>query len=959
MIFSSFQIIGERPAYASVPPALPSTTNNDPTVHIYVNGNGYIVLNSSFSGFNYQNDKIANFTDNSVPYGTVFNLTVDPNSGYYFIRWQGTVNSTARSLNLVVNTNINEEAVYASSTLYSVTFNETGLPTNTPWYLNITSGNSYNSTGNSLNFYALDGNYSYSISTTNKSFSPNITSKNFEVSGSSLNISVNFTELFHKVTFDETGLPAGVNWTLYVDLHKQIFENTLLKSVGPLSNNTYVLFLPNTSSSSFLYRYQAITNNVSYESLEGYFSGSFGSLGSLTIPVKFIPTPNVTFTENQLPAGAIWWVNISGGPSSRPINGSSYTTLLKIENSTYIYNYTVSTSDKDFKGYTYSFDMYPTQTNVTVIFNTVTWMVAFDENIFPAIDWKVVISDGQNMSGYDNGFDFQVQNGTYTYSITSLNPNYTVVKDYGNFTVDGAPTILLINFSKKLYDVSFTETGLPTGTQWSINTTGGQTFKTSTRILSIQLANGSYLYFIYTADKRFAPSSYSGDFLISGINLTFSVSFTEVKYSVSFNETGLPVGDSWYLNITGMPSSGQVYDTSYSAKLPNGSYSYEVSTSNKLYLANTSEFVVGGSRVTINVKFVPVTYKVVFYARSENPHALNPPAGIPWYVNITNGQNLQSTSNNISFYEPNGSYSYNVSIGDHIYRPIPGSGSFTINGSQYSKDILFEFVTYTVEFKEHGIPNYLASMSKQWYVNVTGRPSDVSIQPTLSISLSNGTYYYTLSSGNYSFEPSTRTGTFTVMGNNVTVPASFNPTYSVKLIENGIPNGNRWFVSGPNGSSFNSTGYVIVLHEVNGTYSFTAKNETAFYTMDNILSVLVKGANLTENINYYHYAYINGSVFPVNATVTVDGKTMDIGNNGMFNFSEISGSYHIVVSAKGYRNYYANFTLNQSAVKNLAINLRPLPSKSASISKEIYVGAGFAVAIGIMAVIVSLVRRHR
>ena len=74
------------------PTKIPNTSQNndsDPSVHLYVNGNGYVVFSANYTidgviKESFVNDKSQNFTTNNVPSGTVFHLVSSPNSGYIF-----------------------------------------------------------------------------------------------------------------------------------------------------------------------------------------------------------------------------------------------------------------------------------------------------------------------------------------------------------------------------------------------------------------------------------------------------------------------------------------------------------------------------------------------------------------------------------------------------------------------------------------------------------------------------------------------------------------------------------------------------------------------------------------------------------------------------------------------------------------------------------------------------------
>ena len=118
------------------------SSSSDPSVHLYVNGNGYVIFSANYTvcciSFNYDNDKTQNFSSNDVPSGTIFHLVSSANSGYVFQKWTGSVNSTSNSINITVNQNIDEEAIYQKILTFSANFTENGLPTGNTWYVNIT-----------------------------------------------------------------------------------------------------------------------------------------------------------------------------------------------------------------------------------------------------------------------------------------------------------------------------------------------------------------------------------------------------------------------------------------------------------------------------------------------------------------------------------------------------------------------------------------------------------------------------------------------------------------------------------------------------------------------------------------------------------------------------------------------------------------------------------------------------
>ncbi len=167
----------------------------------------------------------------------------------------------------------------------------------------------------------------------------------------------------------------------------------------------------------------------------------------------------------------------------------------------------------------------------------------------------------------------------------------------------GAVSVLGYVTSSTKYSITFTETGLPSGTIWYVNLSNGQTFSDSKNTISFSELNGTYSYTIATVNKSWSSSG--GSLTVNGNPVSQPVAFSEVTYKVTFTETGLPSGTTWYVNITGQASSGPITGTSYSASLSNSSYSYTISAANKQYKASPSNgtFSVAGSSKSISTTF--------------------------------------------------------------------------------------------------------------------------------------------------------------------------------------------------------------------------------------------------------------------------------------------------------------------------------------------------------------------
>ncbi|MEM3844072.1 hypothetical protein, partial [Metallosphaera sp.] len=373
---------------------------------------------------------------------------------------------------------------------------------------------------------------------------------------------------------------------------------------------------------------------------------------------------------------------------------------------------------------------------------------------------------------------------SYTYKLATNSEYFIPSSSSGSFTVDGAPITISVDF-EELYVATFSESGLASGT-WYINvSTTSQAFSEpySTTSLSFLEPNNTYSYTAATNYKIDKPSPSSGSFTVSGANVSESITFTEVTYTVTFSESGLASG-TWWVNVTttsqsfSEPSS----TSSISFSEPNGTYSYTVQTNYKIDEPSPSSgsFTVSGASTSVSVSFTEVTYTVTFTESGL-------PSGTSWSVTL-NGYEQSSTSTTISFTETNGTYSFTVTqITD--YSASPSSGSITVNGAAVSQSITFTLVQYVVTFSESGLPS---GDTWTWWVNITSAPTlgttgsfKVS-SPSTSTSIDevNGTYDYTIGVSEVNgqtYYASPSSGSFTVSGSGLTITITFTAVQPVTL----------------------------------------------------------------------------------------------------------------------------------------------------------------------------------
>ncbi len=265
------------------------------------------------------------------------------------------------------------------------------------------------------------------------------------------------------------------------------------------------------------------------------------------------------------------------------------------------------------------------------------------------------------------------------YNLKLYNSNGFLVAQ-GNFSLNASEYLPLVT-SASVYTVTFNESGLPSGA-WYVNLSSGMDSGPITgSSYSFQLTNGTYSYTIATSNKIYEPSAYSGSFTVNGASVSESVTFSKVLYTVTFTETGLQSGTSWSVTLNGTTESSTSGTITFS--VPNGTYSYTIATSDRTYepSASSGSLTANGKNQIISVAFTEVKYTVTFKETGLQ-------SGTTWYVNLSNGQKFSSTTDVISFSEPNGTYSY--TIGNISgYSVSSSSGSISVNGASVSKTVSF------------------------------------------------------------------------------------------------------------------------------------------------------------------------------------------------------------------------------------------------------------------------------
>ncbi|EQD33046.1 thermopsin precursor related protein, partial [mine drainage metagenome] len=149
---------------------------------------------------------------------------------------------------------------------------------------------------------------------------------------------------------------------------------------------------------------------------------------------------------------------------------------------------------------------------------------------------------------------------------------YTASPSSGSVNFTTADATVTIQFAPIPYSVSFVETGLPTGQQWSVSL-GNQTGVNTGSTIAFTAYEGNYS-FVVPVVGNYVASPASGTVDVHGASVTVDIAFSEPMYSVAFVQSTLPTGQTWSVTLDGTTttsSSGQVLFTE-----PNGTYAYSI-----------------------------------------------------------------------------------------------------------------------------------------------------------------------------------------------------------------------------------------------------------------------------------------------------------------------------------------------------------------------------------------------
>jgi hypothetical protein len=162
-----------------------------------------------------------------------------------------------------------------------------------------------------------------------------------------------------------------------------------------------------------------------------------------------------------------------------------------------------------------------------------------------ASSWSVTLNGsagGSLQSTTGSNLTFREPNGTYAFTAVTA-AGCSGDPSTGTLTVHGSDREVAINFSGMSCAVTFAETGLPSGTNWSVGIGGVTHYSTSTSIV-VHEPNGSYPFSV-TNLPGYSVSPSRGSVVVNGAGVTEPLNFSSASKAGTF--LGLPIVEGYAL----------------------------------------------------------------------------------------------------------------------------------------------------------------------------------------------------------------------------------------------------------------------------------------------------------------------------------------------------------------------------------------------------------------------------
>ncbi|MCL4480630.1 MAG: right-handed parallel beta-helix repeat-containing protein [Candidatus Thermoplasmatota archaeon] len=689
-------------------------TNNNVLIakntFIAIKGGGYsgvCISNDNSNSVNISNNKFYNFshyalyeyTGTGKKYVISHNMIVNSSTGIRIEDLYGAsisfnefnnISSTGIEGCYMFNSTVNGNIITNSSLAYGVYFEYSDMLNfnnnqirNTSYAVYIEYSNILSVVHNSL-LFSKEGAYIYSYSANNVNVSDNVVR----------NMTQNGIEVF-----TEIGANYSVNDNYISNSNDPICVEYDIQNLKIDGNKIY-----NTTGTAIC------TDYVSSLTVSGNFVSGFIKSSTLSNGIEVDHATNAVISNNTVLGNAT--IKLCVGICTCAISqGSVYSNY--VSNSTYGYDVCGSGNITVFDnvGTNNSYGIYSEDNSqFTYYGNSITDSkysfnscydsigAVFDNTFSNASTYMVYIYGSYHIEFYHNNFlnGTSMKNFIIDASNLSWNLSLPVGGNYWSsyngtgpdgigstpYAVNGSNMDFLPLTSKwSSYTITYVESGLPSGTAWSVILDASSLMSTTqTIVFSPTAAQHIKVTYSVATVPGYSASVKTGSVNLNGTSMVIMVTFSPVKYNVTFTETGLTAGTTWSVTIGGLVINS--VDSSLTVELTNGTYNYSIGSVAGFHSTISSGVViVNGSGPVISVTFIKNSYVLTVTETGL-------PAGSSWSVSV-NGESQTSKNVSIQFILVSGNYSVKVS----------GPSGYTVSLSSSTAYLNDTNATVTAVFK--------------------------------------------------------------------------------------------------------------------------------------------------------------------------------------------------------------------------------------------------------------------
>ncbi len=316
------------------------------------------------------------------------------------------------------------------------------------------------------------------------------------------------------LNFTESGLAAGTSW------------NVLVGSTEYTSTKSYL----DINELNGTYSYGVL--GVSGYSVTPVSGSVVIGGGNVTVPLAYASTGMtfaVDFNELNLPSSTVWSVSLNGVTSTYNSASASYS----LTNGTYVFRIPDT-------GQWYST---PSSGTIVVSGKAVTQNITFrygylvsftSTNLAKNVQWSVTYN-GTSNSSTSSTITFFIANGSYKLSV-SVAANWIATPSSGFLNVSGNSVSLSIGFTEVFYRITFQETGLASGSLWTI-TVNNQLYQTANGTVIIAAHNGTF-NFVAATESGYTATPSSGSVALGYSSVVETIVYSSTVKSGTGNGSG-------------------------------------------------------------------------------------------------------------------------------------------------------------------------------------------------------------------------------------------------------------------------------------------------------------------------------------------------------------------------------------------------------------------------------------